>query len=65
MDSIGAFLATVLAAFVPIVFGFTAYLVVAAALFVATFGVVRRIADAEHRLAGTADRHVASASRPG
>jgi hypothetical protein len=44
MDSVGAFLATILAAFVPILFGFTAYLVLAAVLFLTTLAVVSRVA---------------------
>jgi hypothetical protein len=40
MDAVGAFLATILAAFVPILFGFTAYLASAALLFAVTCWVV-------------------------
>jgi hypothetical protein len=47
MDAVGAFLATILAAFVPILFGFTAYLLIVALLFLGTFFVVSRAAEAE------------------
>jgi hypothetical protein len=42
MDAVGAFLATVLAAFVPILFGFTAFLGVVGLLFVTTLLVASR-----------------------
>lgn len=44
LDSVGAFLATILAAFVPILFGFTACLGATTSLFLVTWAVVARIA---------------------
>jgi hypothetical protein len=46
MDAVGAFLATILATFVPILFGFSAYLGVVALLFVTTFLVSSRAREA-------------------
>jgi hypothetical protein len=45
MDSVGAFLATILAAFVPILLGFTAYLVLVGAVFLLTLAAVSGVQD--------------------